>query len=887
MGLKHFLNEGRKLRINNEYIEMSKKDICHDVILVETRRDNITNADIQNLLEIRQELPFDEASNIYFAINKGDSKHLNRENVEYVIRGTERYIECLATARYIMAEDYLPTFFVKRKGQVVYFIGADIKERRPGRSNLDEAKYISNIQKTLLDSDAIICTNDKQDIYREYFLNNAVNEEGTFLYVGNVSDGSVGALAQKLINDLKEKNTILCVGIESEIDFNTRKFVANLPKEVDAYFVPDGGNITFMETMLLKLYSLTGRKLIGLDRYFKQEYDRLLSSVRCSSIEMLTTEKLERMHFPAFCEKNTLLHKVSLAFQDRVGTAIYSNPKLQDKIGKEFNRVIDYPKNYGIEIWGANNSNGLYASIENIHINCTTEKVFLNANIVIKTDEENAELMPRLTMQSKTYENSFSYDMNIRKLWSKRKNELFFTKYSISAGFSNQEVLGWFSTNILYAEINYCDTILRCPLRAIRKKSALSKKVFSINGTNEVIEIKDMFRYLRLVVKQQHITDKNNEKFKLLLAWLLATITPHKKCILMYEKLCHGYEESASILFQELVNLGYKNVRYILNSSEIEKNSIERKYCKYILPQFSFRHYYYLFAAKTIISSEALGHALEKGCNNSLFTNFIMEGSKNYVFLQHGVYYMVSMNSEQRKFFNKRPGKGKQRVVVSSQLEAVEFIENAKYDKEDIYNTGLIKFDKAIMNPDADKIMVMLTWRPWEEVIGLSNINNTSYYQMLKRIVNSIPEELKEKLIVMPHPLLANQAQKEPSDVVWSHYLPGAKYDDLLKQTKVLITDYSSISYDAFYRGANIIFDWEEKDECICQYGENSKLLLTEELAFGDVVYDSKEIGEIITDIYNSDQKEAFIENYRQLVEFHDNKNTQRFIEAAKADKII
>lgn len=111
--------------------------------------------------------------------------------------------------------------------------------------------------------------------------------------------------------------------------------------------------------------------------------------------------------------------------------------------------------------------------------------------------------------------------------------------------------------------------------------------------------------------------------------------------------------------------------------------------------------------------------------------------------------------------------------------------------------------------------MVMLTWRPWEFVTGTNNIKDTAYYKMLKRIVDAVPDNLKDRLVVMPHPLLARQADIDNEDEVWKYYVPEVKYDELLKRTKLLITDYSSISYDAFYRGSNVIFDWEEKDECM------------------------------------------------------------------------
>lgn len=100
----------------------------------------------------------------------------------------------------------------------------------------------------------------------------------------------------------------------------------------------------------------------------------------------------------------------------------------------------------------------------------------------------------------------------------------------------------------------------------------------------------------------------------------------------------------------KLVDMEYTNLKYVLNRNSFALNGIAERYLKHFAYQYSFSHYYNLFAAKSIISSEAIGHALEKGTSSMLFRNFVADGSKNYVFLQHGVMYMVALSSEQRTF---------------------------------------------------------------------------------------------------------------------------------------------------------------------------------------------------------------------------------------------
>ena len=287
------------------------------------------------------------------------------------------------------------------------------------------------------------------------------------------------------------------------------------------------------------------------------------------------------------------------------------------------------------------------------------------------------------------------------------------------------------------------------------------------------------------------------------------------------------------------------------------------------------------------MGSESKIHSFELRPISQLVEKKLKQSPHNYVFLQHGVMYMISLDSERRSFFRQTQKRNiVEKTVVSSELEADHFIKLGGYQPENLYLCGLPKFDKNQWDSSADKIVVMITWRPWEYIQSLEDIEQTTYFQMLRKIVESIPAEYRNKLAVLPHPLVEKQMRNE--DNVLQEYIPPViKYDDILKETKILITDYSSISYDAFYRGCNIIFCWQEKNECLKEYGENAKLMLTEELAFGDVCYDYAELPEMVSNAYVSDQKEDFLRNYKKIVNFHDGHNIDRLIEFMERDHII
>ncbi len=394
---------------------------------------------------------------------------------------------------------------------------------------------------------------------------------------------------------------------------------------------------------------------------------------------------------------------------------------------------------------------------------------------------------------------------------------------------------------------------------------------------------------LNIYVRSVNVTDKLSHRIKQVVAYGLALLWHSKKAkkiVLLYEKNSSKYEESASVLFENLIDSGYKNAYFIVTKDYEFFDRIPEKYLSNIIYKYSFKHYLYFFKSKTFIGTEAIAHSIDLKTFNLLALKKIASKNLNYVFLQHGVMYMVSLNSESRKMFKRKELNGKYRVVVSSQAESDHFTTLGRHYDEDIYITGLPKFDRNTHNENADKIVIMPTWRPWEINEARTDFTQTPYFKMLMRLYDSVPEQLKEKVIILPHPLIVNELSKL-SETLTKKIVLDARYDDILKDTAVLITDYSSIAYDAFYRGARVIFYWEEKDYCMMQYGPSTVLMLNEENVYGDFAYNDENLGEIVEKNYNNPQTEEQKLRYSKLVNFHDGKNTERLINFLKEDGII
>lgn len=381
-------------------------------------------------------------------------------------------------------------------------------------------------------------------------------------------------------------------------------------------------------------------------------------------------------------------------------------------------------------------------------------------------------------------------------------------------------------------------------------------------------------------VRHENVTDSLGARMSLCAAWLASKLAFWVNPVLLFEKNGRHCEESARMAFERLIDEGNVSARFVLSDDVLEQSDLGEQYRPFVVRQHSFLHYLYFFRCKTFLGTEAMAHCIELRCQSLLVQRKLKSRKNTYVFLQHGVMYMVSLDSPERTSFQRRGMKGNPYVVVSSQKEARHFIELAGFKEDEIIVCGLPKFDRGYLNPNADKILVMPTWRVWEFNEMRHSPESTKYVQMVNRMVDSVPAELRDKLVVASHPLFSK------STFASGGVQEMRSYDELLRDVSLLITDYSSIAYDAFYRGSNVIFYWEELEECMAHYGGNTHLMLTEETAFGPVCRNQEELRRAIEGLYGARQSESYQEGYRQIVEFRDGKNTERLL-GALAEKGI
>ena len=165
-------------------------------------------------------------------------------------------------------------------------------------------------------------------------------------------------------------------------------------------------------------------------------------------------------------------------------------------------------------------------------------------------------------------------------------------------------------------------------------------------------------------------------------------------------------------------------------------------------------------------------------------------------------------------------------ILCASEDEAKVKVQSFSGDKEKMRVTGYARCDQyEIRNSNEIKeIMIMPTWRPWylvEERDYRKTPLYINYKTMLEKFVDCLDENVSISFVL--HPRLADYfSQEEIYTDPHIHYVfDKHRISELLIKSDLLITDYSSISFDYIYMRKPLImywFDYKEYKEKVGLY---------------------------------------------------------------------
>ena len=357
-----------------------------------------------------------------------------------------------------------------------------------------------------------------------------------------------------------------------------------------------------------------------------------------------------------------------------------------------------------------------------------------------------------------------------------------------------------------------------------------------------------------------------------------------KKINLFYEKYAGKVEEGAFDLCKKCVSSNNSKNYFVITEDSPDYEMI--KDFDFVVKKFSFKYYWLIYNANGFISSDAPLHLNIIRSNNKFLRKSLLK--KKFVFLQHGVTYLKAhqKNSAYRNEKEAEPDF----MVAGSKKEKEAICEMLKIPEERIWNTGLPIFDtidyKHINNDSDDFITIMLTWKPYEE--HLYDFRESSYYQSVIETYDMLSKYIDtNKIYIIPHPkvfdLLMNTDMK---DNVWQ-----GPISEILKLSKLLITDYSSVSFNTFYQGGGVVF---YQPDLRLYERMNGELVPNDEEYIGkrafnigqleDIIKETIEDGKIDLDKIRTKE---FVENHESINEFSDGKNIERIYDRLIRHKFI
>lgn len=283
----------------------------------------------------------------------------------------------------------------------------------------------------------------------------------------------------------------------------------------------------------------------------------------------------------------------------------------------------------------------------------------------------------------------------------------------------------------------------------------------------------------------------------------------------------------------------------------------------------------YLFAEK-IISSHPDENILNPfmGKNVKSYSGLI---NSDKIFLQHGV------TKDNVSSWLHKSDKNLKLITTVSDAERKSFLDPGyNYDENIIQTLGFPRFDNLKTNEKTKRqILIAPSWRTDLHNMTIKYIMDSNYFKTINSLINnktliSIAEKYDYKIIFKPHPMVYGYVDLfETNEYVTID--EKTTYQELFKDSDLLITDYSSIAFDFSYMKKPIIYYQHDDD-----YNFKEGYFKYKTMGFGDVITDENILIGKIEEYLKSDCKmeEIYAKRVNSFYKYNDKNNCKRVYDA-------
>ena len=304
------------------------------------------------------------------------------------------------------------------------------------------------------------------------------------------------------------------------------------------------------------------------------------------------------------------------------------------------------------------------------------------------------------------------------------------------------------------------------------------------------------------------------------------------------------------------------NIHYVIDKKSKDYDNIRN--LGNIIEFGSFKHTLYLLLASKTINSYAETANMYTDSYKKII-KYYPEWQKNKkIFIQHGVIGVSRVNhvlNKNRMDYSM--------FVVSSQFEKDHIVKEFGYSEDEVVITGLARWDALEDTNTGKEILLMPTWRSWiktKEQLEESDYFKTYISFLQNKRLHKILEEKDMTLTFFPH----YQTQKLLGDLPFIHdkiniIKQGEEtVQNLLKRHSILITDYSTVSFDFAYMDKPVVFYQFDYDDFYSKHYNEGPIDHKNDL-FGERVESENQLISLLEDI-NSIYSSVKLKNVNKYI---------------------
>ncbi|NCH72560.1 bifunctional glycosyltransferase/CDP-glycerol:glycerophosphate glycerophosphotransferase [Cronobacter dublinensis] len=323
------------------------------------------------------------------------------------------------------------------------------------------------------------------------------------------------------------------------------------------------------------------------------------------------------------------------------------------------------------------------------------------------------------------------------------------------------------------------------------KKSHLKKKI-----NNFILRLKKPYKRYKWSLKYQ-------------LAKFLSKIYHKDDIVLMGERLGTTANDTSYFLFKKAIGGKAKNnYYYVIKKDASTIKNLEG--CKNVVHYGSIKHFVIFIKAHTYVFSDSLRDVFHH------WSDVHHEHShKQKIFLQHGIFATSRAKGYYDRNSMLRRHELPDKFIVSSDYESTLLQKQFGFNKNELAVTGLTRFDylPRKITKNSRTILFMPTWREWltnakDEVFLKSQFFVRINSFLLSHEVHNILETYGYKINVCIHHQIKKHidALQIPSENISFYNMSDTDVQGLLISADLMITDYSSASFDVLYQNKPVIF---------------------------------------------------------------------------------